>query len=368
MAIKPVRVGVVGCGNISGAYFQASRKFRILDIVACADLDAERAKAKAAEFGVPKVCSVKDLMADQEIEIVLNLTIPAAHADVNLAAIKAGKCAYTEKPFAVTRGQGLKVIEAAKATGVLVGGAPDTFMGGGIQTCRKLIDDGWIGKPVAATAFMLCHGHESWHPSPEFYYERGGGPMLDMGPYYLTALVNLLGPVRRVAGATRITFPERTITSQPKCGKKVTVEVPTHVAGVLDFENGAIATIVTSFDVWAHACPIIEIYGTEGSMKVPDPNGFGGQVFVSRAGTPWGEVPLAFGYTDNNRGIGLADMAHALRLRRRFRPDGELAFHVLDIMQSIHDASDAGKHVQMKSRCDRPAPLPLGLTAGKLDE
>jgi len=367
MAIKPVSVGVVGCGNISAAYFNASKKFGILNVVACADLDMERAKAKAAEFGVPRACTVKELIADPEIEIVLNLTVPKAHAEVNLAALKAGKCAYTEKPFAVTREEGAKVMDLANAKGLLVGSAPDTFMGGGIQTCRKLIDDGWIGRPVACTAFMLCHGHESWHPSPEFYYERGGGPMFDMGPYYLTALVNLLGPVRRASAATRITFPERTITSQPKYGKQVKVETPTHIAGVMDFECGAVGTIITSFDVWGHGCPVIEIYGTHGSMRVPDPNGFGGQVFVSRPGSGWGEIPLAFGYVDNNRGIGLADMACALRTGRPFRPDGNLAFHVLDIMQSLHEASDKGKHIELKSRCERPEPLPLGLMPGKLD-
>ena len=367
MSITPVKVGVVGCGNISGAYFSATKKFTILNIVACGDLDMDRAKAKAAEFGVPRACTVKELLADPEIEIVLNLTVPKAHAEVNLAALQAGKCAYTEKPFAVSIKEGRKVMELAKAKKLLVGSAPDTFMGGGIQTCRKLIDDGWIGKPVAATAFCMGHGHETWHPSPEFYYEKGGGPMFDMGPYYVTALVNLLGPVRRVSGSTRITFPVRTITSQPKHGKKITVETPTHIAGTLDFANGAICTIATSFDVWANSCPIIEIYGTDGSMKVPDPNGFGGQIFISRPGAPWTELPLAFGYADQNRGIGLADMAYALRLGRKFRPCGDLAFHVLDIMESLHVSSDTGKAVELKSTCEQPAPLPLGLQPGQLD-
>jgi len=368
MTPKPVKVGIVGCGNISGVYFAAGKKFGILDIAACADLDIERAKAKAAEFNVPRACSVKELLADPEIEIVLNLTVPKAHAEVNLAALEAGKHAYTEKPFAVTCADGRKVLKLAASKKLLTGGAPDTFMGAGVQTCRKLIDDGWIGTPVAATAFCMFHGHEGWHPSPEFYYEKGGGPMFDMGPYYVTALVALLGPVRRVAGSTRITFPERTITSQPKAGKRVTVETPTHIAGTLDFASGAIGTIVTSFDIWGHSCPIIEIYGTEGSMKVPDPNGFGGPVQISRPGSQWTELPLAYGYADQNRGIGVADMAHAIRLGRSFRPSGELAFHVLDIMESLHVASDAGRSIKLSSTCQRPAPLPLGLQPGQLEK
>ena len=218
MSITPTKIGVIGCGNISGAYLSAGKKFEILQIAACADLDMERARAKAEEFGVPVACTVQELLADPSIEIVVNLTIPKAHAEVAMAVIAAGKSVYNEKPLAITREDGRRMLDAAQAKGVRVGCAPDTFLGGGIQTCRKLIDDGAIGTPIAATAFMMCHGHESWHPDPEFYYKLGGGPMFDMGPYYLTALVNLIGAVRRVTGSTRVTFPERTITSQPKSG------------------------------------------------------------------------------------------------------------------------------------------------------
>jgi predicted dehydrogenase len=238
-----------------------------------------------------------------------------------------------------------------------------------LQTCRKLIEDGWIGQPVAATAFMLCHGHESWHPAPEFYFKVGGGPMFDMGPYYLTALISLMGPVRRVTGSARITFPERTITSQPLYGKIVTVDVPTHVAGVLDFASGAIAAIVTSFDVWAHNMPCIEIYGSAGSLSVPDPNGFGGPVKVRRPSMDnWVEMPLTHGYAKNSRSLGVADMAYALRTGRAARANGELCYHVLDIMHAIHDASRDGKHIELISTCKQPAPLPMGLMPGKLDE
>ena len=364
-----VKVGIVGCGNICGIYFKNMIEvFEILDVKACADLNMERAQAKAAEFPGVKAVTVDKIMADPEIEIIVNLTAPQAHFEVAMRAVKAGKSVHSEKPITLTREEGRKLLAAAKKKGVLVGNAPDTFMGGGIQTCRKLIEDGWIGEPVAATAFMTCHGHESWHPDPEFYYQRGGGPMFDMGPYYLTALVNLLGPVKRVTGSTRITFPERTITSPKKYGTKVEVEVPTHVAGVMDFAGGAIGTIITSFDVWAASLPCIEIYGSEGSLRVPDPNGFGGPVAVRRSGGQnWTEVPLTHGYADNSRGIGVADMAYALRSGRAHRASGALAYHVLDLMQAFHDASDTGRHVTLESTCERPAPLPMALRKGLLD-
>ncbi|HEX2951495.1 MAG TPA: Gfo/Idh/MocA family oxidoreductase [Armatimonadota bacterium] len=369
MALSPVTVGIIGCGNISGAYLNAVKKFDILHVAACADLNVERAQAKAAEFGIPRACSVDEILADPNIEIIINLTIPKAHADVALAAINAGKCVHNEKPLAITREDGQRLLAAADAKGVLVGAAPDTFLGGGIQTCRKLIDDGWIGRPVAATAFMTCHGHESWHPDPEFYYKVGGGPMFDMGPYYLTALVNLIGPVRRVTGSAQISFPERTITSQPKYGTAIHVDVPTHVAGVMDFACGAVGTIITSFDIWSAQLPRIEIYGTEGTLSVPDPNTFGGPVYVRRAGaSEWSEVPLTHGYTENFRSVGVADMAYALRSGRQHRASGALAYHVLDIMHAFHDASREGKHIDLTSGIEQPAPLPLGLRDGILDE
>jgi predicted dehydrogenase len=261
------------------------------------------------------------------------------------------------------------LLGAARDKGLLIGCAPDTFLGGGLQTCRKLIDDGWIGEPIAATAFMMCRGHENWHPDPEFYYQAGGGPMFDMGPYYLTALIHLIGPVGRVTGSAQITFPERIITSQPKYGTKIKVDVPTHVAGVMDFANGAVGTIITSFDVWAARLPRIEIYGTEGSLAVPDPNGFGGPVLVRRAGaSEWGGVPLTHRYTKQSRGIGVADMAYALRSGRPHRANGDLAYHVLDIMHAFSHASQEGRHVELTSACGRPEPLPLGLAEGTLDE
>ena len=367
MSVEPVKVGIVGCGYISGIYLQNGKRLEAIDIVAGSDLVPERAKARAEEYGI-RTCTNEDIYADPDIEIMLNLTTPNAHYEMAMEAIQAGKSVYNEKPLAISLEDGKKLVDAASKKRVLLGCAPDTFMGGGIQTCRKIIDDGLIGEPVASTAFMVCHGHESWHPDPEFYYKVGGGPMLDMGPYYLTALVNLVGPIRRVTGSARITFPERTITSEPKHGTKIEVEVPTHVAGVMDFHNGAVGTIITSFDVWGAHLPRIEIYGSEGTLSVPDPNTFGGPVKLLRAGSEeWEQVPLSHGYADNSRGLGVADMACALRSGRAHRANGDMAYHVLETMHAFHTASEMGRAIELESTCSRPEPLPLGLREGRLD-
>jgi predicted dehydrogenase len=362
------RVGIVGCGNICGIYFKNLKKMQNVDLAACADLLPERAAAKAQEFGVAKACTTEELLKDSSIQVVVNLTIPKAHAAVAMQAVQAGKSVYNEKPLTISRQDGQALLAAAKAKGVRVGCAPDTFLGAGYQTCRKLIDDGAIGQPVAATAFMTCHGHESWHPDPEFYYKAGGGPMFDMGPYYLTAMVALMGPVRRVTGSARVTFPTRTITSKPKNGTVITVDVPTHVAGVLDFHAGAVGTIITSFDVWAANLPRIEIYGTLGSLSCPDPNGFGGPVKMRRQGDKeWVEVPLTHGYAENSRGLGVADMAMGIANNRPHRASGELAYHVLDVMHAFHDASSEGRHINLASTCARPSAMPTGLADGEVD-
>ena len=367
--MKKTKIGIIGCGAISGIYFQnCNGNFQNLEVAACADLDMSRAKVQAEKYGVAKACTVDELLADPEIQIVVNLTVPKAHASVAIAALKAGKNVHGEKPLSINRADAKAILALAKKKGLRVGSAPDTFLGAGIQTCRKLIDDGWIGRPVSCTAFMQCAGHESWHPSPEFYYEMGGGPMLDMGPYYLTALVNLLGPVKRVTGSTQSAFKTRTITSKPKFGKIVPVETPTHIAGVMDFASGVVGTIITSFDVVAHHLPNIEIHGTEGSLQVPDPNCYGGPVRIFRRGMKeWQDVPLTHGYAENSRGIGVADMALAIRQKRPHRANGDLAYHVLDLMLSFREASEAGRHIAIKSTCERPAPLPMGLANGLLE-
>lgn len=364
MTQQKVRVGIIGCGIISSIYLEAPGKFDILEVVACADIDMNRARAQAQKYNVPKACLVDELLADPDIDVVLNLTIPRAHAEIAQAALRAGKSTYSEKPLAINRAEGKAILDLAREKGLRVGCAPDTFLGGGIQTCIKLINDGAIGTPIGATAFMMGHGPESWHADPEFYYHIGGGPMFDMGPYYLTALIAMLGPVRRVTGLTRITFPERLITSKPKYGTKITVETPTHIAGLLDFASGAIGTIVTSFDVWAHQMPAIEIYGTEGSLSVPDPNTFGGPVILRKAqDRDWSTVPLTHAWDTNSRGIGLADMAYAMRTGRLHRANGDMAYHVLDIMDGIHESSRDGQHITLASTCEKPK----ALNAGKHD-
>ena len=365
-----MKTGIIGCGAISTNYVNNARNLPILEIVACADLDLERARAKAEEHGIPRACSPEELIADPEVELVLNLTIPAAHYPVALAVVDAGKHVYNEKPLAGTREDGLRLMEAARERGVRVGCAPDTFLGAGLQTARKPIDDGLIGRPVAFTGFMLGRGPESFHPSPEFFYEPGGGPMFDMGPYYLTALLNLLGPVRRITGAAAIEIPERTIQKGPRAGGKIPVSTPDHVCGTLEMENGAIGTLITSFAI-AHGeydrkLPIT-IYGTEGALKVPDPNHFDGEVWVRRIeDEEWRQLPHAtpVGY---GRSVGLADLADALRAGRPHRASGDQGLAVLDLMQGFLDSSATGTAYAPAVPYTRPAALPAGGTLGSFE-
>jgi predicted dehydrogenase len=357
--MKKVKIGVIGCGNISDIYLTNCQTFQNLKVTAVSDLNLDKAREKAEKFCIQKVLTVQELLIDSEIDLVINLTIPSAHADICLQALEAGKHVYVEKPLAISLEDGSKLLEKAKEKGLLVGSAPDTFLGGGIQTCKKLIEDGAIGTPIAATAFMMGHGPESWHPDPEFFYQDGAGPMFDMGPYYITALIQLIGPVRRVTGSAQVSLAERIITSKPKYGEKIQVNTPTHVSGILDFENGAIGTIITSFDVWGSKTPFIEIYGTEGTLSVPDPNTFGGPVLIRKQGeVDWEEVHLTHGSIENSRGIGAADMAAAIQSGRPHRASGEMAYHVLEIMHGIHQSSLKGKHYMMTSTCNQPDVLP----------
>lgn len=352
-----INVGVIGCGNISSTYLAVMPAFPVLRVVACADLDLSRARAQAAKFGVPRACTVDELLADPDIGLVVNLTVPAAHYEVALAALEAGKSVYNEKPLALRREEAAHLLEVARARGLRVGCAPDTFLGAGLQTCRRLLDAGVIGKPLAAVGFMLSHGPEGWHPDPEFFYKVGGGPLFDMAPYYLTALIHLLGPVHRVSGSARISFPTRTVGSGPKKGQTIVVETPTHVVATLEFVNGAVATLITSFDVWAHHLPNLEVYGSDGTLHGPDPNTFGGPVQVWRSDTgTWQEQPLVPGPVHNSRGLGVADMAEAILSGRPHRANGEMAYHVLDIMHAILEAAESGRAIPLTSTCARPEP------------
>jgi predicted dehydrogenase len=347
------RVGVIGTGYISGSYLAHAADFG-LEVVAVADLDAERARSAAEEHGVVAV-SVDELPLRADVDVVLNLTVPAAHAEVTVVALEARRHVYVEKPLAVTREDGLRLVESAADAGVRLGVAPDTFLGDGIQTCRRLIDAGAIGEPIGGAVIMACHGHESWHPSPEFYYQPGGGPLMDMGPYYITALVSLLGPVRRVSAVSGAFLAERTIGSGPRAGTRFPVEVPTHVAGALEFASGAIVNLLMTFDVWAARLPKFELFGTEGSLEGPDPNTFTGPVMVWRASRPeWEPVPLHRSGRPQTRGLGLADMMAAVAGGRPHRASGELGLHVLDVMNGLVESAALGRHVAVSTSCARP--------------
>ena len=361
-----VGVGLIGCGVISGAYLTAAKSFPILDIRGLADMVPAAAEARAREFGL-KAMPVEALLADPGIEIILNLTVPKAHVAVGLQALDAGKHVYSEKPLGVAFKDGKKLIERAARQKLRVGSAPDTFLGGAHQTCRKLIDAGKIGTPVGGTAYFMCPGHERWHPAPDFYYQAGGGPIMDMAPYYLTDLVNLLGPVGRVVAMTSMPKKTRTITSKPRYGQTIPVEVATHSAGTLEFVSGALVQLAMSFDVAAHRHLPIEIYGSKGTLVVPDPNRFGGDIAFAAERDKWVTLKTELPYADGNfRSIGLADMAHAIRSNRPHRASGALALHVLEVMEAFDRSAKSGKAVSITTRPKRPAPLSESLVRRKL--
>jgi predicted dehydrogenase len=350
-------VAVIGCGMISETYVSALQTFPLLNLVACADLDPDAAARAAGRWGV-EALSVDELLGRADIDIALNLTVPQAHAEVTLRALEAGKHVHLEKPLALSREEGRRVLEAAERAGLRVSCAPDTFLGAGLQTCRALIDTGAIGRVVAGTAFMMCAGHERWHHNPGFYYLAGSGPVFDMGPYYLTALVHLLGPVRGVSAVAATTYEARTIGSGPRAGETIPAEVPTHLSGTLEFASGALVTLVMSFDVHHHTNHPLELHGERGSLQVPDPNTFGGPVRLrAAAAEAWQEQELVSADTGNLRGLGVADLARAIAENRPHRCHSDLAFHVLDVMQALDEAAERGEHVVVESRCERPAPL-----------
>ena len=365
---RKVRVGIIGCGNILPAYINGTRKFEILELAGCADLNHQKAQEQAKEYGCTAY-TVPDLIASREVDLVINLTSPAAHAEITLAALNAGKHVHSEKPLAITLADGQRILDTAKTKGLLVGCAPDTFLGAGLQTCRKLIDDGWLGTIVSGSACMLSRGPEAWHPNPAFFYAPGAGPMFDMGPYYLTALVHLLGPVREVSAVTSKAFPERLATCKERFGELLPVQVPTHYSGTLVFHSGAVITVMISFDVHSHRHAPMELYGTHGSLSVPDPNTFGGPVEITTPiGTAgWNPQVFSHPYPENSRSIGAADLAYAILGKRSHRCTGALAYHVLEVMHAFETSSVSGSSVVIASRPERPSALPLGLVEGRLD-
>jgi predicted dehydrogenase len=365
-----MRLGVVGCGNVSGDYFQSCATHPQLDVVACADVDRAAAEQQASRYGIPSVEDPAELLTDPAVELVVNLTPPALHADITRQAIAAGKHVFSEKPLAPSLEIADEVIAAARSANVAVGCAPATFLGGSLQTCRKLIDDGWIGEPVAATAFFTSRGYEHWHPYVDSYYGPGSGPMLDVGPYSVTALLHLLGPVARVCGSTKRFSDTRPRPASYAGSAEIPVQVATHAAGTVDFAGGPVATLIASWEIWATRLPYIEIYGTEGTLSVPNPDEFSGTPAIRRAeledlaqvptapsGGNWCDVPMTH-RGDVGRGIAIADMVDALRTGRAFRANSELAYHALEVMLAFDRSSESGTHIEIRSSCERPAPLP----------
>jgi predicted dehydrogenase len=365
-ALKPINIGIIGCGNISGIYLKNLPTFRDLNVLAVADLDLERAKAKAQEFDVPHALSPDELLKRDDIDAVLNITIPAAHADVAMQALNAGKHVYNEKPLAVELKDAKAMLDLAKSKNLRVGCAPDTFLGAGLQTSLELLDAGKVGQPVHISGFMAYTGPDKWHPDPDFFFKHGAGPLFDMGPYYLTTFVMLLGSVKRVLASAKTTFAEREVGSGPKQGQKIKVETPTHILSMLEFENGALGNLTTSFDMVPGTSPNIEVHGTKGVITVPDPNTFGGlagkDVMRWRDDTGWGpeswhEETMSRPFAENSRGIGLADMLYAAQENRPHRASGDLAYHVLEIMHKTLESAKAERPVTIESRVERPALL-----------
>ncbi len=367
---KTLRVGVIGCGNISTTYFKLGPLFKHMEITACADLNMKLAESRAAEFHI-KATTARDLIASKEIDIVLNLTVPAAHFDISMAAVKAGKHVYSEKPLTLSLKDGLALAKAAKAKKMKVCCAPDTILGGSHQLARKAIDDGKVGKITSGTAVIMGHGMEHWHPNPDFFFKPGGGPILDMGPYYIGNLINLIGPVKRVGALSSMASKTRTISSQPRAGEKIGVKTPTNFHALLEFGNGATVTLLASWDVWAHKHVNMELYGTAGSLYVPDPNFFGGDVMATQkdgkaeALKAWNHP---FGVTNqkdgagnavaNYRAAGLADLADAVMKKRDARCSIDRALHAVEIMTSILQSGKTGKFLTLKTTCTRPKALP----------
>jgi predicted dehydrogenase len=356
-------VGVIGCGTVSEVYLDNLTSSSLVEVVACSDVAVEQAARRAAQFGIPLVHSQAELLGDTAVELVVNLTPPSAHHEVTISALRAGKHVWTEKPLSMTREEGTTILQEAGDRGLQVGCAPDTVLGSGLQTARQLLDDGLVGEPLAAAAFFMNRGPERWHPNPVFLYQPGAGPLFDSGVYYVTALVNLLGPVRRVSALGRVLFEDRLIGSGPRAGERFAVGTDTYVTGLLEFESGVLANLVATFGVWGAGLPYAHVYGSGGVLSLPDPNTFGGplSVHVYADGLGWRDLPLQSGQADHGRdcrGIGVIDMVRALREGRPPRASAQTAYHVLDVMESMAESAASDRHIEVASTCQRPSPLP----------
>jgi predicted dehydrogenase len=375
--MKPFRVGLIGCGRISNIYLRTCARFEEIEVVACASLDLAESQAKAEEFGIGRACTPDEIIADPDIDCVLNLTTPAVHAEITMAALNADKHVYSEKPFVTNLEDGKAILDLADRKGLCVGNAPDTFLGGRWQTCKKLIDADVIGAPTGVSAFVGTHGVERHHPNPDFYYQPGGGPLLDLGPYYLTAMIFLLGPILQVSGMARRTFDTRMIESRPRHGENIPVDVDTHVSGLIEFVSGVIGSMTMSFDIWDSQMPRLEIYGEKGTICIPDldpvhgANVFQGEVWYRTRETSrwtyqprkpgfddWQVAENTHGFNEDYRGLGLLDLSYAVRDNRPVRASGEMALHVCEVMSGMLTSASTGKYQKMKTTCEVPAPLP----------
>jgi predicted dehydrogenase len=368
-AMKNFGLGVIGCGSISGVYFRNAPLFKGLKVVACADVDPAAAAKQSKAFGVPAL-GVEELLASPDVDIVINLTVPNAHYDVSMAALESGKHVFTEKPLAARAVLGRGLVEAAKKRGLSIGSAPDTFLGAAGRKARALIDAGAIGRVVTGTAFVLGHGMEQWHPNPTFFYKPGGGPALDLGPYYISALINLLGPIARVQALTSIGEARRLVSAPgPNQGSWIEVETPTTALALLEFANGAHLVVGMSWDVWRHSAAPIEIHGTEGSLRLPDPNFFGGAVLTSKRGGDWQthdttgdpfgalNQPADEPIVANYRVLGVAELAASISEGRSPRASGDFALHTLETLEAILRAGAEGEAVRLPAADVRPAIL-----------
>ncbi len=365
---RKLGIGVIGAGNISAAYFRLAPLFRGIEMRACADINMEAARARAKEFKL-RAETVDDLLKADDIDIIVNLTIPAVHYDVSKRVLDAGKHVYSEKPFVLSLQEGLDLRKRAEKKALRIGSAPDTFLGGAHQLARNLIDEGKVGAITGGTCTVMSHGMEHWHPNPDFFFQPGAGPVLDIGPYYVTNLIQLVGPVKRVAAFASIPAKERVISSKPRAGEKIPVNTPTTIHGLLEFANGAVVTLNTSWDVWAHGHAPMELYGEKGTLYVPDPNFFGGEVAYTRESKPAKGLPKwphpfgvpnekhSQGMMANYRTAGLADMALAIMEGRPHRCSMELALHAVEVMTSLLKSAETGKFVSLQTSCERPAAL-----------
>lgn len=383
--MRNVNVGILGCGVISNTYIRDIKRFYpSLHLAACADVNVELAKSHAEKYQIPSGCSVEEMLAMEEVELVVNLTPPQFHMELNKKILQAGKHVFCEKPFAPTAAQARQIMDLADEKRLLVGSAPDTFLGSSLQTCRKILDDGWIGKPLYVTANMMSNGVETWHPAPANFYRQGAGPLYDMGPYYFTALAALLGPVKRVSAFSGTGFPVRKVYTGPLKGQEVPVEIPTHYSGTAELDSGVIVSMNISFDIWHSNLPMFEIYGTDGTLEVPDPNMSGGRPRVYRKERTLDvlyddsretkekqdtsvELPELYPHIgDYTRGIGVLDLACAIDEKRKPRVNAEMACHVIEAITGMMESAQDKKVYEMKTTCEKPEPIKTGTPAGRI--